>query len=309
MVFVIDGNHLASRCWFTIMYDKVGLTTPEGKQVGTIYLFSSLLRNLIKKYKSNDTYFYITWDGGGKTFRHELYPNYKGDRTKFAPEFYEQIIELQQLLEHFDVTQYREKGVEADDFIGTICNLSRKNKQKVIIYSGDHDFEQLISNSINVVKHEKNGDLTKDIEWFENNYEGLKKPCDLIDLMALTGDSSDNVSGIPKVGDVTGIKLLIANNGLDNLLQNIDNLKTLDKNKNIVDASDKLKQSVKDNIDNIKLNRKLVKINQDLDIEFKLLRKGYDFNEILKSFKKYNFKSYIKEFDLWKKDLKIIQEN
>jgi DNA polymerase-1 len=308
MFFVIDGNHLACRCWFAKLQNP--LSTSYNKNVGMIYLFVNCLKNLIKEYKQYDTNFFVAWDGGGKSKRFEIYPEYKSTRKKLPDEFYEQICDLtEEILPAMNIQQFKQKGIEGDDIVGSVVKQARNLKHRAIIYSGDHDFEQLISNSVLIVKHDKPVDTIKNMEWFKEHYPTLDKPIDLIELMAITGDGSDDIVGVPKVKDVTALKIWNANGkNLQNIIDNCDNLKILDKNGEIVDAKDKLKLSVKENIEVIKRNKLLVTIDCDLDIEVSTEKKECDFEKLEQIFKKLEFNAYLSNFETWKKALTLVKE-
>jgi DNA polymerase-1 len=122
--------------------------------------------------------------------------------------------------------------------------------------------------------------------------------------MALTGDPTDNIPGIEGVGDKTAGKLVTANGSLENLLNNIDNLKNLNRKGEVVEASDTLKQKIKSNIDNIKLAYKLAKINTGLDFEPEFERKEINIEGVRNKFKELEFESFLNEFDSWEKSFR-----
>jgi DNA polymerase I len=298
MVIIIDGNHLACRNYYGIK----PLITTAGKETQCIYGFLNSLRILIKRFKSPNTYFFIVWDIGGKSWRHLSYPRYKSDRPGIGGSFYEQVNMVRDIVRNFDVIQYMQRDVEADDFVGTLTLKARRKGEDVKIISGDHDFEQLISKHITVLCPKPGApEVIKDIEFIRKTYD--LEPHQLIEMMALCGDSSDHIDGVDGVGEKTAIALLKANNGLDNLLKNVDTLKTYSRKNELIDASEKLKEKIKSNIDMILQVKKLVTIDYNIDLEFVMERKKFDFEKLYSSFKELEFNRFLNDFEKWKSDL------
>jgi DNA polymerase I len=298
MVSILDGNHLACRCFFAI--DP--LTTSNGQQTNLVYGFINTVKMFVSRYGS-ENHLFITWDAPGKKTRHELYPEYKADRKPFPQEFYDQLDITYEFISALNIPQYKITGIEADDIIGTLTKKSRKKGQKVLIISSDHDFEQLISPHVKVLVPSlaKSKEFLKDYNYVIIEYEDIK-PSQLIELYALTGDSSDNIKGLEKVGIKTAIKLLKANGTLENIVRST-NLKILDKNGVLKDAKDDLKKKVNENKDILMLNKKLVTIDCDLDsVEpYFNYRREIDFDKLYKMFEQYEFKKFLKDIDQWKK--------
>lgn len=294
MVYIIDGNHLACRCFFAV--DE--LKTSYGKHVNMIYGFVGFLKSFVKRFGS-ENHFFVTWDSVGKTWRHKLYPDYKADRKKFPDEFYEQLDDVRQILRVLGICQYKENGVEADDIIGTLAYKSRQNRKRVLIVSSDHDFEQLISNSIQILSPS----LAQSKEKFKDkNYVISKygvKPKQLIDVMALTGDGSDNIAGIPGVGEKTAVNLLKANEGLKNVMDNVDNLKFFNKKGVLGNASESLKGKVRGGLGGIPLTKKLVTINCELPFEPVFERQRFNLGKLIVHFRKLEFKRFLKNSNSW----------
>lgn len=291
MVLIIDGNQLACRCYFSLDV----LTNKSGKRTETVYGFLGSLRKIIREYKDFDTVF-LTWDGGNDR-RKAIFPAYKAGRKKFENAFYEQLSELRQIITGLGIKQYHQKAVEADDLIGTLTFKSRKKGQKVLIVSSDHDFEQLISRHVEVL-HPLGKNIIKDVQFVLDNY-GIM-PDRLPEVMAITGDPTDNIPGIEGVGNKTAAKLILANDSLEKILTHTDSLKTLNKKHMIVDAKESLKQKIKLNINNIKISYELVKISTDLDIELDLNKQKSDFDLVYRKFQELELKLFLNEFDRWK---------
>jgi len=292
MVIIIDGNQLACRCYFSL--DK--LTTKEGVRTETIYGFLMSLKKIMREYKDEYSTVFLTWDGGNDK-RKAIYPLYKSGRKPFESAFYDQLEELRDIISRLGIKQYHIKTVEADDLIGTLTLKSRKKGKNVFIVSSDHDFEQLISRHVKVL-HPMGKNIIKDVQYVLDTYE--ISPDRLVEVMSLTGDSTDHIPGLEGVGDKTASRLIIANGCLDNVITNVDNLMIMNRKGVKVAAKDELKQQIKDNIENIKLANKLVQIDCDLDIEPDFSQQLIDFKYVFEKFKTLDFEVFCNEFESWK---------
>jgi len=295
MVVVIDGNNLACRCFFAIE----PLTTSGGKQTNATYGFLNSLQAYGERFKNSN--FFIVWDGAGKKEAHELYSEYKSNRSKLPQELFDQIKDIQRVVSILGIPQYQIDNVEADDVVGTIAIKARKLGKKVIIISNDHDFEQLITNHIKIITPALSivKETMKSKSFVLKKYGGLK-PKQLTDFMAIVGDGSDNVKGVPGVGDKTVIPLMNANGSLENIFKNINNLKTFDKNGVLKDVSDKLKSKIYDNIDLIKVFKRIVTLDCNVDIEIDFNSKKNINKESLENiFYELEFNKFLGKIDKW----------
>ena len=213
---LLDGNALMHRSFHAVKFSPIY----EGKPIGMVFGFASTLLQTIDKF--GPTYFITAFDTKEKTFRHEMFPEYKGQRSKAPDEFYDQIPLIHKLLEAFDIPLLRKPGFEADDIIGTLARQYESNSH-VFILSGDLDFLQLINPQITLAKFNGSEPLLFDQD---KTFEKLGiYPNQVIDYKAICGDSSDNYKGIPGVGPKTTVDLLTQYKTLDNILQNIPQLK------------------------------------------------------------------------------------
>lgn len=295
MVVIIDGNQLACRCYFSLDV----LTSKTGQRTETIYGFLSSLRKIVRTYKDDSTTFFVAWDGGNNR-RKSIFPDYKSGRKKFEYAFYEQLNEIRKIITYLGIKQYHLQEVEADDIIGTLTVKSRKKGQKVLIVSSDHDFEQLISRHVKIL-HPLGKNIIKDEQYVLDNY-GIR-PDRLLEIMAITGDSTDNIPGIESVGDKTAVKLILANGSLDKMISNVvnfDNLFVLNKKGEITTAKDELKEKIRNNIDRIRIAYKLVTIYCDLDVEPDFSKQHNDFEALFETFKKLDFNQFINEDKTWR---------
>ncbi len=291
MVIIIDGNHLFARCYFGVK----PLMTSSGQETQGIYGFLNSLRSFIRQFKSEENHIFVAWDGGNQA-RRDIYPQYKENRKGFQPSYHQQIQITQTIVGHLRmVRQYKIDDVEGDDIIGTLTAKSRKKGQKVIIISADHDFQQLISTHVVLLKivrstmHEY-----IDAKWLMEEFS--LRPNQVIDFLSLTGDNKDNIPGVPGVGNKTASKLISQNGSVEAMLADIDNIKG---------ATDKIKEKIRKNVNIIRLARRLVTINQNIDLFFSLENeKENDFEALEKAFEKLEFKSFLKDINQWKVDFK-----
>ena len=206
------------------------LKTKKGEIVNAIYGFTTTLLKAINDIKP--THIAVCFDVPGKTYRHEAFKEYKAKRVKKEPEFYSQFARLKELLEAFNFRVYEKQGFEADDLIGTI--VKDKSVDEVpnienIILTGDLDTLQLVDDNTRIytLKRGITDIMIYDEKAVKERYEGLK-PDQLIDYEALRGDPSDNIPGVPGIGEKTAIELINQFKTLDKLFQN---LKKVEKEK------------------------------------------------------------------------------
>lgn len=199
---ILDGNALLHRAWHAIP----PLTTKDGRVVNAVYGFAMVVEKMIAEFKPD--YMAVAWDLPGGTFRHNEYAEYKATREKKAQELYDQIPLIQELLLVYGIPSLSVPGFEADDILGTIATHNRKKSYQTLIVTGDLDSLQLVDETTHVIFFVKGLSQTKryDIAAVEERY-GLK-PGQLIDLKTLLGDTSDNLPGVPGIGEKTANELL-----------------------------------------------------------------------------------------------------
>lgn len=250
---VIDGNALLHRAWHGVP----PLTTTDGTVVNAVYGFANVIERILDEQQPE--YLAVAWDLPGKTFRHELYKEYKGTRKKKEPELYAQIPMIQELLDAYKIPNLSVEGMEADDIIGTLAKTyGPDNSIHVRIITGDLDSLQLVADDVEVEFFVKGLSQTKiyDEEAVMDRY-GLA-PHQLIDLKTLMGDSSDNLPGIPGVGIKTATTLLREHESLVGI---IDALNRGELKKSIA-------SKLEDQTEQLKLMRKLVTIVTDVPLDF-----------------------------------------
>ncbi|MBU0648511.1 DNA polymerase I [Patescibacteria group bacterium] len=282
-LIILDGNALLHRAWHALP----PLTDPKGRVVNAVYGFTTILFKMLKELEPQ--YVAITFDKPGPTFRHKEYEQYKATRVKQPDELYEQIPMVKEFLKVFKIPVFEQAGYEADDVIGTISRaLDGRPDVRTIIVTGDMDALQLVDQDTEVLAFVKG--LSQTILYDERAVRerygfGPKK---LIDFKAIKGDPSDNVPGVPGIGDKGAQELIKEYGGLDEIYNQIK--KHPEKFKKGV--LEKLKQGEK----SAKLSQRLVSIVTDLPTGFNLDKcavKEWDRDQVVKLFAQYGFKSLL----------------
>src|SRR5690606_33838294 len=219
-LIVIDGNSIANRAFYALPL----LSNSSGLHTNAAYGFTTMLLKLIEDEKP--THMLVAFDAGKITFRHKEYADYKGGRAKTPPELSEQFPLIRELIDSFGISRFEIDGYEADDIIGTLTRLADERKDmQVVVVSGDKDMLQLASEQVTIAITRKG---ISEVERFDpphiQEVYGLV-PKQIIDLKGLMGDSSDNIPGIPGVGEKTALKLLHEYQSVEGVLENVDKLK------------------------------------------------------------------------------------
>nr|WP_243894092.1 DNA polymerase I [Mammaliicoccus vitulinus] len=281
---LIDGNSLSFRAFFALPL----LTNKAGVYTNAIYGFTMILDKIIKE--EAPTHFMVAFDAGKTTFRNNMYSEYKGGREKTPDELRSQLPYIRQLVESYHIKHYELENYEADDIIGTLSKQADEKNLKTIIITGDRDLTQLASENVTIYYTKKG---VTDIDYYTpdfiaEKYDGLV-PNQIIDMKGLMGDKSDNIPGVPGIGEKTAIKLLKQYETVEGVYQNIDELKT-----------SKMKEKLIDNEDNAKLSKELATINRDSPIEVSIedlkLTDDND-EEKIKLFKTLEFKQLLDQMD------------
>ncbi len=215
---IIDGHALIHRSFHAL---PLSLKTPDGLISNAVYGFSSFLLKALNEIKPD--YAIVTFDMAEKTFRHEMYQDYKATRTKAPDELYEQIPLIKEVLSSLNILILEKAGFEADDIIGTITKLAYQQDLNSIIITGDLDTLQLVNDKVKVYTMSRglNDSVVYDINKVKERYN--LEPKQIIDLKAIKGDPSDNIIGVKGIGEKGAINLLLEFNNLENLLKAVDN--------------------------------------------------------------------------------------
>ena len=253
-LLLIDGHSMAYRAFFALPAEN--FTTAQGQHTNAIYGFATMLISLIKEEKP--THVAVAFDVSRKTFRTDIFPEYKANRSKTPDEFRSQMSYLHELVTAFGIEQFEIEGYEADDIIATITKRAEKEKCEVLICTGDRDSFQLVNNQTTIL-YPKRGvsemaRMTPEAVLTKYGMSAEQYP----DFAALRGDPSDNLPSVPGVGEKTAAKWIVDFGSLKNLLSNVDTL------------GGKVGQSLRDNIDNVIRNRELTQLVHDAPVDFEI---------------------------------------
>lgn len=279
---IIDGSSLMHRAFYALPL----LSTAAGQYTNAAYGFTTMLVKLLAEIRPEAVA--VAFDKSRITFRTEAYKEYKAQRKPTPRELSEQFSLIKEILGGFGITVLEEAGYEADDIIGTLAGRASKEDYKVIIITGDRDALQLISPEVQVYLTKKGitDVVAFDEAMFKAEY-GLQ-PHQLIDLKGLMGDTSDNIPGVPGVGEKTALKLIQEYGSVEAVLKNIDNI-----------SGQKLKDRLRENQELALLSKKLATIDCTMPLELTLESCSYSPNNdaLYELFTRYEFKSLIKRFD------------
>ncbi|GJL81650.1 MAG: DNA polymerase I [marine bacterium B5-7] len=244
-LILVDGSSYLFRAFHAMPY----LNNSEGEPTGAVYGVVNMLKKLEADYAP--THIAVVFDAKGGTFRNEMYAEYKANRPPMPDELRSQIDHVHASVKAMGMPLLCIPGVEADDVIGTLANSARDGGAKVIIVSGDKDLTQLVDDSIVMV------DTMNDVRY---DHAGVVKkfgvpPERIIDFLALVGDTSDNIPGIPKVGPKTAVKWLEQYGSLDGIIEHAGDIKG------------KVGENLRDNLGQLALSRALVTIKCDVDVD------------------------------------------
>ena len=289
---LVDGNSIMNRAFYGIMGSRM-LTTKDGKYTNAVYGFLAILFKLLEDV--DPKYIAVAFDLKAPTARHKMYEGYKANRKGMPDELAEQMPMIKEILRAMNIDIVEMEGYEADDVLGTLSCYGEKQGLDVIILSGDRDTFQLATDKVTIrIPHTKAGKSETD----EYNKKKIKekygiKPKQLIEVKGLQGDTSDNIPGVPGVGEKTALKLIQEYGSIDNLYKKIeegkDNLKG------------KQREKIIENKDLAILSRTLGTINVNVPIkddlsDFKV--EEWDKEKVLEIFKELNFNRYIERFNL-----------
>lgn len=289
---IVDGNSLANRAYYALPF----LTNSKAQPSGAIYGFANILIKIITDYSPDGIV--VAFDHARKTFRTEMYAEYKGTRKPTPPELISQFPLIKDMLSLMNINVIEQNGIEADDIIGTISKNSNCDK---IILSGDRDLLQLIDENTEVWLTIKG--VTEILKVNEQNLEEhfeIEKPCQIIDLKALMGDSSDNIPGVKGIGEKIAKKLIKEHGSLDEIYATVES-----NTKNLAEKLTEGKTMAY-------LSKELATIKVDCDFPFDLNKTSYTFpfsQEIYEFFDKWNFNSITKRKDIFEDSIELADNN
>ena len=277
-LLLIDGHSMAYRAFFALPAEN--FTTAQGQHTNAIYGFATMLLSLLTTEKP--THVAVAFDVSRKTFRSEIFPEYKANRAKTPDEFRSQMSYLHELVTAFGITTFEVEGFEADDIIATIAKQAERENAEVFICTGDRDSFQLVNEKTTVL-YPKRGvsDLARMTPAAVQEKYGMS-PEQYPDFAALRGDPSDNLPSVPGVGEKTAAKWVVEYGSLHELIANIDKL------------GGKVGQSLRDSINDVIRNRELTQLVANVPLELSidsLAWSGVDENKTNPLFEKLEFKT------------------
>jgi DNA polymerase I len=280
-LFLIDGHAIAYRAYYALI--KTPLTNAKGQPTGAVYGFANYILRLLAEFKC--PYIGVVFDSPEPTFRHELFKEYKANREEMPDDLKSQIPLIKKIVELFNIKQLARPGLEADDILAHMTHRAKDDGFEVFLVTKDKDLMQLIGPSVHMLAFENSGDIS--LLGPDKVKEKLGVPPEQVrDLLALMGDASDNIPGVPGVGPKTAQKILEKAGTIDKLLDDPSCLE-----------NDKLQAKIIENRDTIVLSRRLATLHTDInydvtleELEAKPVRK----QECIEFFKEMEFSSLLK---------------
>jgi DNA polymerase-1 len=254
-LYLIDGYSLIYRAYFAFI--KRPLTNPKGENTSAVFGFFRSLFQLLKARRP--AYLAVVMDSRTPTFRHHKFPQYKANREKAPQDLHAQVPVIEELLEALGIAHVRLDGYEADDVMATLAARCRQEKRPCFILSGDKDILQIVGPGVTVLQPPKAGE-----EFAEMDRDGVHQargiyPEQVVDYLALSGDSSDNVPGVPGVGEKTALKLLAQFRDLEAIYRNLEEV-----------SPEGVRKKLEAGRDSAMLSRELVVLTSDLDLPLSL---------------------------------------
>ena len=291
-LIVVDGNSIMNRAFYGIMGSKM-LMTKDGTYTNAVYGFLAIIFKVIDELQPD--YIAVAFDLKAPTARHKMYDGYKSNRKGMPNELAEQMPIIKDILKYMNISIIEKEGYEADDILGTLAKIGEQQGLEVTILSGDRDTFQLATDKVTIrIPRTKAGKT--EVDNFDRNkvleIYGVE-PKQLIEVKGLQGDASDNIPGVPGVGEKTALNLIKEYSSIEELYKSIEN--------GTATVKGKLKENLINNKDLAELSKFLGTINVEVPIDEKiedLKVKEWNNKEVLNIFKELNFNRFIDRFDL-----------
>ncbi|CAG0990032.1 DNA polymerase I [Geobacteraceae bacterium] len=275
-LYLIDGSSYIYRAYFAIRH----LSSPKGFPTNALYGFTQMLLKVIKDRRPD--HIAVVFDVGRTTFRTDLYPDYKANRTAMPDDLIPQIAPIKEMVRAFNIPVLELAGYEADDIIGTIARACEERGMEAVVVTGDKDLMQIVSERVTLLDtmKEKVSGIPEVQERFGVGPDGV------VDILGLAGDTSDNIPGVPGIGEKTAIKLILEFGSLDDLLARAGEVKG------------KTGEKLREFADQARLSRQLATIVRDVPMEFDFAAfaaSSPDNRRLAELFKEYGFTTLMKE--------------
>jgi len=292
-LFLIDGSALAYRSYFAFIRNP--LINSKGENTSAVFGFTNSILKILRE--ENPDFIAVVFDTKAPTFRHEIFKDYKSTRAKMPAEMSEQLPRIREVAGSMNLPILEIDGFEADDLMGTLAKKAKEKGLKVILVTGDKDFLQLVDEDVKVLNPRRGGEEPELLD-----RAGVEKklgvpPEKVTELLALMGDTSDNVPGIPGIGEKTALELIKKFGSLENVLKNAE----LVKRKNV-------QKGLKEHADLARLSKRLVTIDTNVPFELDLShlqRKGFDLPRLKELFKELEFTKLLQEISSLEKEEKV----
>jgi DNA polymerase I len=283
-IVLIDGHSILNRAF----YGLPDLTTSKGEHTNAVLGFINIMLKILEEEKPD--YLAVAFDLHHPTFRHEMFTEYKGTRKGMPEELREQVPLMKEVLKAMDITVLEKPGFEADDILGTLATRAEKEGNYVSLVSGDRDLLQLASEKIKVriPKTKRTGTEIEDYLEKDVIEKYNVTPTQFIDLKGLMGDTSDNIPGVPGIGEKTASKLITTYKSMENIYEHIDEM-----------SPSKVTNSLKENKELAFLSKRLATICVDCELEFDIEKATIDHlynEEVYQLLKRLEFKNLLTRF-------------
>lgn len=292
-VLIIDGNSILNRAYYGVSGPRL-LMNEDGVYTNAIFGFLSTMQKTLND--ENPDYIAVTFDLKAPTFRHKQYDGYKANRKGMPEELAMQLPYMKDILRAMNISIFEKEGYEADDIIGTLAKRLSKENKKVVILTGDRDSFQLVEENINIklpfTKVGRTNLITVDEQYLKEKYN--LRPIQMIELKALMGDSSDNIPGVPGIGEKIGLSLI-------QKYENIDNIYKILENEKQKEIKGKLLDNLTENKDKAYLSKELGTIYLDVPVDYTdedLRVKEYNTEELYTILRELELKTFIERFNL-----------
>ena len=296
-LFLLDAYALIYRAYYAFM--RMPRINSKGMNTSAIFGFVNTLDDVLTREKPS--HLAVVFDPSGPTFRHEAYEQYKANREATPEDIKLAVPIIKQIVEAYRIPVIEVPGYEADDVIGTLAGLAEKEGFEVLMMTPDKDYGQLVTEHIKIYKPRFGGSGFDTLGMAEVLEKwGLESTTQVIDLLGLMGDASDNIPGCPGVGEKTAVKLLQQFGGIDNMLEHTDEIKGA------------LRAKVEANVEQIKFSKFLATIKTDVPVEFDEVRfviEEPDVKALVGIYEELEFRSHIKKLGIRNEELGIKKTN
>ena len=282
---LIDGHSILNRAF----YGVPDLSNAKGLHTNAIFGFLNILFKILEE--EHPDYLAVAFDVHAPTFRHEMYEGYKGTRKPMPEELREQVPVMKEVLQAMGITIMEQVGLEADDILGTLAKKAEGQGMEVSLVSGDRDLLQIATEHIKIRIPKTKMGRTEIEDYYAEDVKALYQvtPTQFIELKALMGDASDNIPGVPKVGEKTAIALMTEYGSIDNIYEHLEEI-----------SKKSIRESLAQNRELADLSKKLATIKTDCDLtmDYQASRaEGFYTPEAYQLFKRLECKNILNRFD------------